>query len=148
MRCALILTVIDDTEVFMTFESLSRGIPQEMLAAFESILPPVVWQGNGRPPIANALCLHAAVFILISGTPWRQMPAGFPCGRTVRNRFKHWLDNDAFVKVWTGCVRTYQDQRGINFDQISIDGARKPAKKGDLRQALIPPIVANAALRL
>ena len=114
----------------MTFESLARHLPDELWQAFEPVLPPVVWCGNGRPPKGNRECLHAAIFILISGTPWKLMPPGFPCYKTVYGRFKRWLELDLFRQLWAGCAAQYQELRGINFDQFSIDGARKAAKKG------------------
>lgn len=119
----------------MTFESLARHLPDELWAAFEPVLPPVVWCGNGRPPTGNRECLHAAIFILISGTPWKLMPPGFPCYKTVRQRFKRWLGREAFLEVWAACAARYQALRGVNFDQLSIDGARKAAKKGASRPA-------------
>ena len=114
----------------MTFESLARQLPPELWEAFEPVLPKVIWCGNGRPPVSNRCCLHAAIFILISGTPWKLMPPGFPCGKTVRKRFKRWLELDCFHEIWADCAERYQSLRGINFDQLSVDGARKPAKKG------------------
>jgi transposase len=131
----------------VTFESLARRLPDEVWEAFEPALPPVVWRGNGRPPKGNRECLHAAVFILISGTPWKLMPPGFPCYKTVYGRFKRWLDLDAFRKVWAACAARYQLTRGINFDQLSIDGARKPAKKGGSQPAPTRRTAPNAGRR-
>jgi transposase len=124
--------VVPDKEVRMslTFSSMVRKLPDEVWNAFEPVLPPVIWKGNGRPPYSNRICLQAAIFILTSGTPWEQMPPGFPCGKTVRLRLKGWFNDQLFVKLWSQCVGKYQRIRGINFDQISIDGARKPSKKG------------------
>lgn len=131
----------------MTFETLARRLPDELWNAFEPVLPPVVWCGNGRPPVDNKRCLHATIFILISGTPWKLMPAGFPSYKTVRKRFKHWLDLGVFEQVWSDCAARYQLLRGINFDQLSIDGARKPAKKGVNPPAPTRPTGPNAERR-
>jgi transposase len=131
----------------VTFEKLSRHLPDEVWEAFEGVLPAVVWRGNGRPPASNRSCLHAALFILTSGTPWKQMPAGFPCGKTVRKRFVSWLESEAFRRVWSSCAAAYQRRRGINFGQLSIDGARKAAKKGAPRPAPTRPTGASAARR-
>lgn len=131
----------------MTFESLARRLPEEVWAAFEPVLPPVVWCGVGRPPVSNRACLHAAIFILISGTPWKLMPACFPCYKTVRGRFKRWLELDAFWQVWAACAARYQQMRGVNFDQLSVDGARKASKKGARQPAPTPPTGPRAARR-
>jgi transposase len=131
----------------VTFESLARHLPDELWDAFEPVLPPVTWCGNGRPPKSNRQCLHAAIFILISGTPWKQMPPGFPCYKTVYSRFKKWVKLDAFKKVWTQCAARYEMNFGINFDQLSIDGARKPAKKGARQPAPTLPTGPSAEPR-
>ena len=130
-----------------SFESLARHLPDELWQAFEPVLPPVVWCGNGRPPIDNRTCLHAALYVLISGIGWNLLPACFPCGKTVRKRFTCWMQSDAFAKVWSACAARYQASRGINFDQLSIDGARKPAKKGAPAQAPTPRTAPRAARR-
>ena len=129
----------------MTFESLARRLPEQVWKSFEPILPPVVWCGNGRPPVSNDRCLHAAIFILISGTPWKLMPPGFPCYKTVQGRLRSWLELDAFRRVWCQCAADYQSRRGINFDQLSIDGAKKPSKKGARQPAPTPSTAENAA---
>jgi transposase len=129
----------------LTFEKLARHLPDFVWNAFEPFLPPVVWCGNGRPPISNRDCLHGAIFILISGTPWKLMPACFPSYKTVRNRLRRWVGQEAFRQMWSACAWRYDLLRGINFDQLSIDGARKPSKKGAQRQAPIRPIEPRAA---
>jgi transposase len=114
----------------MTLESLARRLPDEVWAAFEPVLPPKVWCGNGRPPCANRDCLHAVFYVGISGIGWKILPPCFPCYKTVQGRLETWLEADAFRQVWSACVARYDLLRGINFDQLSIDGSRKPAKKG------------------
>ena len=61
-----------------------RGVPDDVWAVFEPILPPVVWKGNGRKPKENRECLHALLYILIAGIGWELLPAGFPSYKTVR----------------------------------------------------------------
>jgi transposase len=115
----------------MTLESLARRLPDEVWAAFEPVLPPMVWCGNGRPPCTNRDCLHAVFYVGISGIGWKILPPCFPCYKTVQGRLETWLEVDAFRQVWSACVARYDLLRGINFDQLSIDGSRKPAKKGE-----------------
>jgi transposase len=138
--------VVDELDS-LTFKKLARRLPDELWQVFESVLPPVIWCGNGRPPVSNRACLHAALFILISGTPWKQMPPGFPCGKTVHKRLGRWLKQDAFRQVWSACAQRYQREHGINLDQLSVDGARKPAKKGARQPAPTRPTAPSAARR-
>lgn len=120
-----------------SLESLARRLPDEVWAAFEPVLPPVAWCGNGRPPADNRACLHAAIYVGITGIGWKLLPPCFPCYKTVQRRLDAWLACDAFRAVWAACAARYDALRGINFDQLSIDGSRKPAKRGASRAA--PP---------
>jgi transposase len=131
----------------ITFEGLARRLPDDLWAAFEAVLPPVVWCGNGRPPCENRDCLHAVIYMGITGIGWKLLPPCFPCYKTVQGRWARWLEMDAFRQVWSACVARYELLRGINFDQLSIDGSRKPAKKGAGRPAPIRRTVASAARR-
>jgi Putative transposase of IS4/5 family (DUF4096) len=67
----------------MTLESLARHLPDEHWQAFEPVLPQVVWCGNGRPPCSNRDCLHAVLYVCISGIGWKYLPPVFlrtkPC---------------------------------------------------------------------
>lgn len=129
----------------MTLESLARHLPDEVWAAFEPVLPKVVWCGNGRPPCDNRDCLHAVIYVSITGIGWKMLPPCFPCYKTVQARLESWLQLDVFKDVWAACATRYDALRGINFDQLSIDGSRKPAKKGANRSAPLQLIAVNPA---
>ena len=131
----------------MTLESLARQLPEEVWAAFEPVLPKVVWCGNGRPPCDNRACLHAVIYLAITGIGWKMLPPCFPSYKTVQGRWQNWLKLEAFKQVWSACAARYDALRGINFDQLSIDGSRKPAKKGAKRSAPLRWIVVNPAHR-
>jgi transposase len=131
----------------LTLEKLARRLPDEVWAAFEPVLPKVIWCGNGRPPRENRDCLHAVIYVGISGIGWKMLPPCFPSYKTVQHRLGVWLELEAFRSVWSSCVRRYELLRGINFDQLSIDGSREAAKKGESRAAPIRRIAASAARR-
>ncbi len=42
----------------MQLTDFVRGVPEEVWAVFEPILPAKVWVGNGRKPCDNRACLH------------------------------------------------------------------------------------------
>jgi transposase len=136
-----------DKEVRMTLESLARRLPDEVWSAFEPVLPRVTWCGNGRKPCSNRACLHAVIYIAITGIGWKMLPPCFPCYKTVQSRLAAWLATDAFAAVWAGCAARYNALHGINFDQLSIDGARKPAKKGAEQVVPTRRTAASAARR-
>jgi transposase len=114
----------------MRLSDFARGVPDDVWAAFEPLLPPVVWRGNGRPPIANRVCLHALLYVLAAGIAWDMLPPCFPSAKTVQRRLKRWLDLDAFRTAWAQLARRYELLHGINWDQVLLDGSKKPAKKG------------------
>src|SRR4051812_20390464 len=76
----------------MQLTDFVRGVPDDVWALFEPILPPAVWQGNGRRPIDNRRCLHALLYVLASGIGWEYLPAGFPSYKTVQRRLQRWSD--------------------------------------------------------
>src|SRR2546423_6222831 len=75
----------------MQLTDFVRGVPDDVWAVFEPIMPPVVWKGNGRKPKENRECLHALLYVLIAGIGWELLPAGFPGYKTIRRRLKRWL---------------------------------------------------------
>ena len=72
--------------------------------------------------------------------------------KTVQRRLATWLALDAFHTVWRRLAERYQQLHGINWDQILLDGSKKPAKKGARRRGhrrwtagrLAPPCTSGA----
>lgn len=114
----------------MQLKDFARRLPPEVWAEFEPVLPPVVWCGNGRKPYTNQTCLHALLYVLVSGISWEMIPPCFPCSKTLERRLAVWLPLDCFHTAWRRLAERYQELQGINWDQILIDGSKKPAKKG------------------
>lgn len=121
----------------MELSDFARRLPDEVWAVFEPILPPVVWCGNGRPPIGNRECLHGLIYVLISGIAWEFVPPCFPCGKTIQARLKQWLELNRFRTAWEQLAERYVRLRGINWDKVLIDGAKHKAQKGGLPPALV-----------
>ena len=119
----------------MQLKDLARALPDDIWAIFEPILPAKVWSGNGRPPCGNRECLHALLYVLASGISWEFLPWCFPSYKTVQRRLKDWLREDAFLRAWQQLAERYERLHGINWDQILLDGSKKPSKKGARRPA-------------
>ena len=68
----------------MQLKDLARHVPDELWAAFEPVLPERVWSGTGRPPYSNRACLHALLYVLVTGIAWELLPPGFPSAKTVQ----------------------------------------------------------------
>ena len=114
----------------MKLAKLALRMPDDIWALFEPILPPVVYAGTGRKPCSNHACLHGLLYVLITGIGWEYVPPCFPCGDTIQERLRLWLQRDCFPTAWQQLAQRYQQLHGINWDKILIDGSKKPAKKG------------------
>jgi len=128
----------------MKLTDFARQLPEEVWQLFQPLLPPVVWCGNGRPPASNYDCLHALFYVLVSGIAWRMLPKGFPSYKTVQRRLKLWLQRDTFRITWHQLAQRYEALHGINWDQILLDGSKKPSKKGANRRGRVRSIAASA----
>ena len=128
----------------MKLTDFARQLPEEVWQLFQPLLPPVVWCGNGRPPASNYDCLHALFYILVSGIAWRMLPKGLPSYKTVQRRLTLWLQRDAFRTAWQQLAQRYEVLHGINWDQILLDGSKKPSKKGVNRRGRVRSIAASA----
>jgi transposase len=131
----------------MQLTDFARQVPDEVWALFAPILPPVVWCGNGCRPYDNRECLHAVLYVLVTGIGWRMLPSGFPSYKTVQRRLKVWWQQDAFRRAWEQLAQRYETLQGINWDEVLLDGSKKSAKKGANKRAPAPWIAANAARR-
>jgi transposase len=131
----------------MQLTAFARKVPDEVWRLFEPILPSVVWCGNGAPPYNNRECLHAVLYVLVTGMGWRMLPAGFPSYKTVHRRLTLWLELEAFRTAWQQMAQRYDTLQGINWDEVLLDGSKKPAKKGVSRRAPALWIAANVGRR-
>ena len=131
----------------MHLTDFARKVPDDVWALFEPILPPVVWCGNGCPPYDNRECLHAVLYVLVTGMGWQMLPSGFPSYKTVQCRLTRWLQHDAFRRAWQQLAQRYETLQGINWDEVLLDGSKKPAKKGASKLAPAPWIAANVGRR-
>jgi transposase len=127
----------------MQLKDLARRLPDDIWAIFEPLLPARVWVGNGRPPASNRECLHALLYVLASGIAWEMLPWCFPSYKTVHRRLKDWLRKDAFLTAWKQLAERYERLHGINWDQILLDGSKKPSKKGVRRRGRLRSIAAS-----
>jgi transposase len=122
----------------MQLTDFARKVPEEVWALFAPILPPVVWCGNGCPPYDNRECLHAVLSGLVAGIGWQLVPKGFPAYKTVQRRFKVWLQQEAFRRAWQPLAHRSQTWQGISWEEVLLEGSKKPAKKGVRRPAPAP----------
>jgi transposase len=130
----------------MQLTDFVAGVPDNVWTTFEPILPAVVWKGNGRKPKSNRDCLHALLYVLIAGIGWELLPKGFPSYKTVQRRLTRWLELDCFHTAWKLLAERYVRLHGINWDQVLLDGSKKPSKKGVQTRDRLPWIAVSPVL--
>ena len=130
----------------MELKDRARHLPEDIWVIFEPLLPAKVWVGNGRPPVPNRACLHALLYVLASGISWEMLPWCFPSYKTVQRRLKEWLRKDAFLTGWKQLAERYERSHGINWDQVLLDGSKKPSTKGAPRRGRLQSIAASRAV--
>ena len=131
----------------MQLTDFARKVPDDVWALFEPILPTMVWCGNGCPPSDNRKCLHAVLYVLVTGIGWQMLPPGFPSYKTVQRRLTVWLQQDAFRRAWQHLAQRSEALQGINWEEVWLDGAQKPAKKGARNLGPAPWSAATAGRR-
>ncbi len=129
----------------MKLTDFVADVPADVWTLFEPILPAVIWQGIGRKPKSNRACLHALLYVRIAGIGWEFLPKSFPSYKTVQRRLKRWLTQDCFHTAWQQRAQRYVQLHGINWDQVLLDGSKKPSKKGvktrgRLRWIVVSPV--------
>ena len=87
------------------------------------------------------------LYVLVTGIGWQMLPPGFPSYKTVQRRLTIWLELDAFRTAWRHLAQRSEALQGINWDEVLLDGSKKPAKKGARRRAPALWIAANAGRR-
>lgn len=130
----------------MKLTDFVADVPEDVWAVFEPILPHVVWKGIGCKPYSNRECLHALLYVLIAGIGWEFLPKGFPSYKTVQRRLERWLELDCFHTAWQQLAERYVRLHGINWDQVLLDGSKKPSKKGGKTPGRLPWIVVSPVL--
>jgi len=127
----------------MKLTDFVAGVPDDVWAVFGPTLPPVVWKGVGCKPYGNRECLHALLYVLIAGIGWEFLPKSFPSSKTVQRRLRGWLALDCFRTAWAQLARRYARLHGINWDQVLLDGSKKPSKKGGKTRGRLPWIAVS-----
>jgi transposase len=122
----------------MQLTDFVADVPEDVWAVFEPILPAVVWQGVGCKPYSNRECLHALLYVLVTGIGWEFLPQGFPSYKTVQRRLRRWVASDCFHTAWQQLAQRYVRLHGINWDQVLLDGSKKPSKKGGKTPGRLP----------
>lgn len=107
-------------------------IPDEMWERIEPLIPDHVNThrfGGGRPRTPDRQVLDGIFFVLRTGCQWRALDATGICnGATAHRRFQAWREAGFFEALWQQALRDYDEQVGIDWTWLSVDGSMGKAR--------------------
>ncbi|MDL2264085.1 IS5 family transposase [Synergistaceae bacterium OttesenSCG-928-I11] len=114
-----------------------HNLSDESWNRIKELLPPERSGKKGRPAKDNRLIVNAILWILYTGSPWRDLPEEFGSWKSVYTRFRRWSQQDIWEKVF---AKLSEDQ---DLENVMIDGTyirahqhAAGAKGGQEKQAL------------
>ncbi len=96
-------------------------LTDEQWALIEDLFPPE--RGNGRPWRDHRTMVDAMMWILNTGSPWRDLPERFGPWKTAYNRFNRWQKEDLFDRILQRLQMTLDEEGRIDWDLWCVDGS-------------------------
>jgi transposase len=115
-------------------------------------LPPV--QRQGRPWRAHRQVINGILWVLATGSPWRDLPERYGPWQTCYERFRRWTQDGTWERLYQAILARMQRRHAIDWGRWCVDGtsiralhAAAGARKKGVRLAnrLITPWAAPAA---
>ena len=98
--------------------------------------PPRRFRYPGRSRYPARACLEGILYVLVTGTPWLQVPyreLGLPSGETCRRRLEEWTRRG----LLSGAIVVLQEQLAdadrLDWSRVIVDASLVEAKKGARR---------------
>jgi putative transposase len=108
-------------------------IPEEVWARMEPLLPepPPHPLGCHNPRVPDRDAMNAILFVLGTGMQWNALNATGICScSSAYRRFREWTDAGVFLEFWRRGLLAYDDQVGIEWEWLAMDGALGKAPLG------------------
>jgi transposase len=90
----------------------------ELLRLF---LPPEKPRGRGRPNKDHRTIVNGILWILRTGSPWRDLPERYGSWSTVANRFYRWRKRGVWTKLLEALARDADAQGRLNWEIHYVD---------------------------
>lgn len=123
-------------------------VPDEIWERIEPLIPERVNThrfGGGRPRVPDRVILDGIFFVLRTGCQWRALDAtGICSGSTAHDRFQEWREAGFFDALWEQALRDYDEEVGIDWSWLSIDGSMGKARWEAARRDRTRPIEASS----
>lgn len=97
---------------------------------------------GGRPRADARRCIEGILWVLRSGSRWKDLPRSFPAYVTCWRRFVAWSGEGIWDRAWRRLVHLLDKQGKVAWKEGFAHGSFAPAKKGVIALAL--PNVARA----
>jgi len=78
--------------------------------------------GTGRPPKSNRQMLDGILWILHTGSPWRDLPDRYGPWQTVYDRFRRWRREGLFDRILERLQVRLDAEGHIDWDLWCVDG--------------------------
>ena len=108
-------------------------IPDELWERIEPLLPPRKSHPLGchRARVPDRAAMDAIFFVLRTGCQWNALNAtGICSSSSAHRRFQEWSQAGVFLHLWKVGLGEYDILQGIDWDWLSMDGARTKAPLG------------------
>jgi transposase len=123
------------------------SIPDEMWERIEPLIPKHVNThplGGGRPRVPDRQAMDGIFYVLRTGCQWRALDGTGICnGATAHRRFQEWREAGVFDALWEQALRDYDNDVGIDWSWLSIDGSMGKARWEAGKPGQTPPIAAS-----
>ncbi|HYX82097.1 MAG TPA: transposase [Gemmatimonadales bacterium] len=103
----------------------------ELWELVEPLIPAVPAASTGRPRVPDRAAFGAIMFVLFTGTPWKQIPRELGCsGSTAHERFTAWARAGVFEGLHRELLRLLNAAGRIDWSAGVIDSTHIRALKG------------------
>jgi len=123
-----------------------REVSDEFWEKIKPLIPPDrLSPKGGRRPIDHRQVFNAILYVLRTGCQWKMIPRPYCSGSTAHRHFQAWVRANVFGKMWTLCLKEYDDLKGIDWEWQVLDSATVSAPvKGGISQGKTPPIAESS----
>ena len=121
----------------MTKSQAKWLISDELWKRIEPLLPsrPVHPLGCHRPRVDDRQAMNAIFFVLRTGCQWNALNVtGLCSSSSAHRRFQEWQKAGVFERLWEEVLQEYDQEVGIDWSWLSVDGAMVKSPLGGKKE--------------
>ena len=85
---------------------------------------------GGRPRADDRKCVEGILWVLWTGSPWRELPRRYGSPATCSRRLRDWEADGTLLALWRAFLAELHDADKRRWDECFADGSFAPAKQG------------------